>query len=126
MNFYKEELLDHFKNPRNYGELENCDIDSQELNPSCGDNIKIQATVKNETLEKIKFTGKGCVISLATASMLIQDCIGKSLDQVLLLDENYLMNLIGIPLGPNRLKCALLPFMALKNGILQYKAKKGI
>lgn len=124
MDFYKEELLDHYKNPKNNKTMENPEIDSLENNPSCGDSIRIQASVINDKLNVIMFTGQGCVISQATASMLTQACVGKTLHEVLHLNSNFILDLIGISLGPNRLKCALLPLQALQNGIKQYLINK--
>lgn len=122
MNFYKKELLDHYKNPRNNKKIENPSVSSQEYIPSCGDSIEMQFIIENNVLLKIAFTGKGCIISQATASMLTQNCIQRSITDLLKYDKTYILNMIGIELGPNRLKCALLPLFALHKGLEQYKS----
>jgi len=109
--------MDHFRNPRNYGTLEYPDFSSGEYNPSCGDAIAIQGIIKDDRIFKIAFTGKGCVISQAAASMLLEYCIGKTIDEIDAFDAHTMQELLGISLGPVRLKCALLPLHALKKGI---------
>lgn len=117
MNFYKEELLDHFKNPRNNGTLDNANIASGEHNPSCGDSIEIQGIIIDKNLQKVMFTGKGCVISQASASMLTEFCTNKTVDEIKNLDNNFITQLIGISFGPTRIKCALLALVALHKAI---------
>lgn len=123
-NLFQEALLDHYKNPRNAGKLENPDFSSGQANPSCGDSIVIEGRVENGTLADIKFEGKGCVLNQATASMLTEYAKGKTLDEILKLNTNFITDLVGTKLGPNRLRCALLPLQALQNGIKTYKEKK--
>ena len=123
MDLYKEEILDHYKNPRNFGTLNNPNISTGEHIPSYGDSVEIQCIVDNDILCNIAFTGKGCVISQATASMLTQYCKHKNINELLKIDNDFILKMIGIQLGPNRLKCALLPLMALQNGINEYKLK---
>jgi nitrogen fixation NifU-like protein len=117
MDLYKEELLDHYKNPRNYGKLENPNISTGEYIPSCGDSVELECIVKDGILYDIAFTGKGCVISQATASMLTAYAKHKKIDELLAIDNAFILHMIGIQLGPNRLKCALLPLMALQKGL---------
>lgn len=113
--------MDHYRNPRNEGRLESPDFSSGEQNPSCGDHISIEGRIKDGKLVEIGFVGKGCAVSLATASMLTEACKGKSLDYILSLDKDFIEKLIGIQLGPTRLKCALLPLQALLKGVAAYK-----
>jgi len=121
---YQEILLDHYRNPRNAGKLENPDFSSGESNPSCGDSILIEGRVKNGILTDIRFQGQGCVLSQATASILTEQCKGKNIDKICALNKEFILNLIGMQLGPNRLQCALLPLEALQKGITKYKKQK--
>ncbi len=121
MNIYQEELMDHYRNPRNHGRLPHPDFTSGEYNPSCGDSIALEGCVKHNMLAEIAFVGKGCVISQAAASMLTEACKGKPVNDLLALDKDFILTMIGIQLGPTRLKCALLPLQALQGGIINYK-----
>jgi len=123
-DLFQELLLDHYKNPRNNGAFENPDFSCGEANPSCGDSILMQGVVNNGTLTNIRFTGQGCVLNQATASMLTEKIKGKTLNEILALDTAFIEDLVGSKLGPNRLRCALLPLQALQNGIKSYKKKK--
>jgi len=118
---YQERLHDYYKNPRHKGSLINPDFESGTYNPSCGDAILFQGNVQDTLLSAVAFEGKGCVISLATASMLAEHVKGKSLDVILALTTHDIYNLIAIELGPTRLRCALLSLEALQGGIKQYK-----
>lgn len=120
MNIYEKKLIDHYHNPRNNGHLDNPSFSTQEYNPSCGDLVAIQGSINNNKLSKIRFTGKGCIISQACASLLAQECTEKTIDAILTLSDESVQLLLGIPLGPLRLKCALLPLQALQEGIKDY------
>ncbi|CUS80688.1 nitrogen fixation protein NifU [Candidatus Kryptobacter tengchongensis] len=112
-----EILLDHYQNPRNFGHLENPDIVHEEGNPSCGDQIRIEIKLEDNKIADIKFTGKGCTISQASASILTEIVKGKSLDEVKNFSKEDMLNALGIPISPIRLKCALLGLKVLKAGI---------
>lgn len=116
MNIYQEELLDHYENPSNYGTLPNPDVSHEEDNPLCGDRIRIDLGVEDGIIKKVRFSGHGCTISQAAASMLTEEIAGKSLAEVKQLSRDDILEMIGIPLGPVRLKCALLPLKVLKAG----------
>ena len=116
MNIYQEELLDHYENPSNYGTLPNPDISHEEDNPLCGDRIRIDLGIEDGIIKKVRFSGHGCTISLAAASMLTEEIAGKSLAEVKQLSRDDILEMIGIPLGPVRVKCALLPLKVLKAG----------
>ncbi len=120
---YQEELMDHYQHPRHRGILTKSDFDSGQFNPSCGDAVSMQGKIEDDILIAIAFEGKGCVISQATASMLAEFALEKHLDDILLFDTDNLLALIKIPLGPTRLKCALLALHALKEGIKQYQQR---
>ncbi|HZY41031.1 MAG TPA: iron-sulfur cluster assembly scaffold protein, partial [Anaerolineae bacterium] len=92
------------------------DISYEDSNPLCGDKIRINIKLKNNIVEEVKFSGKGCAISQASASMLTDELIGKSLDEIKKMDKQFVLDLLGIPLGPTRIKCALLPLKVIKAG----------
>ncbi len=112
-----EILLDHYQNPRNFGHLENPDIVHEEGNPSCGDQIRIEIKLEDNKIADIKFTGKGCTISQASASILTETVKGKTLEEVKNFSKEDMLNALGIPISPIRLKCALLALKVLKAGI---------
>jgi len=115
---YRDNILDHYKNPRNYGKLENPDISHEEYNPLCGDRLTIQLKIgADNRVEAVKFSGHGCAISQASASMLTEMIEGKSLDEVKAITKEDILDMLGIPIGPVRLKCALLSLKALKVGV---------
>ena len=115
-DLYRDNIIDHYQNPRNYGTLEHPDISYEDSNPVCGDELRIDLQVKDNTVVDARFSGHGCSISQASASMLTEEIIGKSLAEVRQIDKQYLLDLLGIPLGPVRLKCALLSLKVLKAG----------
>ena len=121
MKFYREKLLDHYRHPRNAGQLEAPDFSSEEYNHSCGDQVKIDGRVQNGVVTDIVFVGSGCVISQAAASMIVELAKGKSINEILALDKDFMLKLIGIELGPTRLRCALLPLYALQQGLTSIK-----
>ncbi len=115
-DLYREIIIDHYQHPHNQGTLEDPDITYEDTNPLCGDKIRIDLRVKDGIVEDARFTGKGCAISQASASMLTDEIIGKSLDEVRQMDKQTIFDLLGIPLGPTRVKCALLSLKVLKSG----------
>ena len=115
-DLYRDYILDHFKNPRNYGEIEKPDISYSDSNPLCGDEIRIDMKLEDGMVSDIKFTGKGCAISKASASILTETIMGSSLDEVKKLGRKEMLELLGIPLTPVRVKCALLALKAVKAG----------
>ena len=117
VNIYQERLMEHYKNPKNKKKIENPDFSSGQQNPSCGDRILIEGKLKNGKVIDIGFNGSGCVVSQASASMLLQKSVGKTVVEILKLDKNDILKMIGIPLGPNRIKCALLSLQALQESL---------
>ena len=114
--FYREYILDHYKNPRNYGRLEDPDITHEEDNPLCGDVVGMDFKIKNGVIEDIRFHGRGCAISQASASLLTERLKGIALDQAKKIDKNDVLGELGIQISPARIKCALLPLKVLKVG----------
>ncbi len=121
MKLYKDELIDHYRNPRNYRVLLDFDFSSEVLNPSCGDEIMFQGKVDKGTISDIAFQGKGCVISQATASVLSEYAKTITIEDIGRLSATNILEMIGLELGPTRLRCALLPLEALQQGIEKYK-----
>lgn len=117
MDIYRENILDHYRNPRNYGKVSNPDISQLGDNPLCGDSISIQIRVSRNKLTEIRFTGKGCAISLASASMLCEHIGGMSLVNLRKLSKDDILELIGVALSPTRLKCALLPLITVHKAV---------
>ena len=115
-DLYRDNIIDHYQNPRNYGTLEHPDISYEDSNPVCGDEIRIDLQVQGGKVADARFSGHGCSISQASASMLTEEIIGKTLEEVRQIDKQYLLDMLGIPLGPVRLKCALLSLKVLKAG----------
>ena len=113
---YKENILDHFRHPRNFGELETT-YKHREYNPVCGDDIEIFLIMEDNKVKDIKFTGKGCAISMAAASMLTDHIKNKTLEEIKSLTEENITNLLGIKLGIVRMKCASLSLNALNKAL---------
>jgi len=113
-DLYRQTILDHYQNPRNFGTLEHPDISAEDSNPLCGDEIRIDLQVKDGVIEDVRFSGKGCSISRAAASMLTEEIRGKTLDEVKRIGKDDVLEMLGIELGPVRLKCALLGLGVLK------------
>ncbi|HMQ53065.1 MAG TPA: SUF system NifU family Fe-S cluster assembly protein, partial [Anaerolineae bacterium] len=113
----KENILDHYRNPRNAGRLEDATHTHEENNPLCGDVIRIDLHVNaDNVIDKVAFQGKGCAISQASASMLTEMIEGKTLDEAKQIGKEDILEALGIPIGPTRLKCALLSLKVLKAG----------
>jgi len=117
-DFYREEILEHYTHPHNYGTLDNPDISHEEDNPLCGDRIRfdIQLEEDGQTVKDVRFSAVGCAISKASASMLTDLLIGQTLDEIKSLTNEDVVDELGIELGPVRLKCALLPLKVVKVG----------
>jgi len=117
-DLYREIIIDHYKNPQFRGHLDPNDVHFEDDNPLCGDHIEI--TLRVDPSGKVtdgRFNGKGCAISQASADLLIESIIGKTLDSIKLLKKQDILDLLGIELGPVRLKCALLSLKVLKAGV---------
>jgi len=116
-DFYRENILDHYRNPRNKGRLEHPTHTAEEHNPLCGDVLHIDLLVNNEdVIEEVRFEGEGCAISQASASMLTEMIEGKTLEEAKQVSKEDILEALGIDIGPVRLKCALLSLKVLKAG----------
>ena len=113
---YREVILDHYKNPRGHGVIEDADASAEGLNPLCGDEVTIYVSFEadGDTIEDVKFSGRGCAISQAATSMLTEMVQGRKATEIAALPKDELLEEIGIPLTPIRLKCALLGLGVLK------------
>ena len=114
---YREEILDHYKHPRHRGTLEHPDITYEDANPLCGDHLRMDLMVKDGKVEEVAFSGHGCSISQASASMLCERVAGRPLEEIRAITREDVLEMLGIPLGPVRLKCALLALKTLKAGV---------
>jgi nitrogen fixation NifU-like protein len=108
MSLYQDLILDHYRNPRNQGVLKAPTHSAGAHNPTCGDRLEMQLLVKNGIIADVKFSGSGCAISQASASLLSEFLKGKSLEEARTFGKDNLLALLGVTLSPNRLKCALL------------------
>ncbi len=120
-DLYRELILDHYKNPRNHGELDPADGKAQGHNPLCGDEVEVTVNFDQDAIGEIRFKGRGCAISLAATSMLTDLVKGLTASEAAALDKQELLDEIGIPLTPVRLKCAILGLGVLK--VALHKAK---
>lgn len=120
-DIYREIILDHYRNPRNKGKLPDADVSIHDSNPLCGDEIDIHLKVDGDKIKDVKFEGRGCAISQASASMLTEMVMGKPLTSVRDLSKEDILENIGLTsLGPARIKCALLSLKVLKLGMVKY------
>ncbi len=116
-NLARENLLDHFENPRNKGVLAQADRAHKLANPICGDQVSLTLAITAETISQIMFEGRGCVISQAAASMLTEAVQGMSLTEACAMDGQMVLDMIGVPLSATRVKCALLSLETLKRAL---------
>ena len=114
---YRENILEHYKHPRNRGTLEHPDISYEDSNPLCGDVLRMDFKLKDGRIEQVRFSGHGCSISQASASMLCERVEGMALDEAKKIGRDDVLEMLGIELGPVRLKCALLALKTVKAGV---------
>jgi nitrogen fixation protein NifU and related proteins len=111
---YREVILDHYRNPRGHGVLEHADAEAEGQNPPCGDEVSISVAFDGDTISDVRFEGRGCAISQAATSMLTELVVGRDAGEVARMPKEELLDEIGIPLTPVRLKCAILGLGVLK------------
>jgi nitrogen fixation NifU-like protein len=114
---FREHILEHYQHPRCHGTLDDATVSVEDTNPLCGDRIRMDLKIDHGRIEKVRFSGTGCSISQASASMLCEAVEGKTVDEVRAVGRDQVLEMIGIDLGPVRLKCALLALKTLKTGV---------
>ncbi len=122
-DMYRQQILDHYKNPRNYGELEDPTFSHVGENPMCGDEIRMDVNLADdgETIEQVAFTGDGCAISQAAASMLSSELQGKTVEELLEMDRDDIVDMLGVDISPMRVKCAVLAEKVAQDGAEIYQ-----
>lgn len=126
MDMYAEIILDHYRNPQHYGKLESATTTAYDVNPLCGDKLEISLRVKNDgVVEDAQFTGEGCAISQASASMLLDEIIGKPLNEVLKIENQHVYDMLGVTLTAARVKCALLSLVVVKKALITSHVSDG-
>lgn len=115
---YRDYILEHYKEPHHFGELENPDLTAHDVNPLCGDELGVHLKVdESGTITDLAFHGKGCAISQASASIASDELIGMKVDDVAKLDAEWLIDLLGIDISPTRRKCALLNLKVMRGAV---------
>lgn len=119
-DLYRDEILEHYRNPHNFGTLDEPDAVSEGANPLCGDRITLMLGISEAgTIEEVAFTGRGCAISQASASMLTDEIKGRQLDEISRLGRDDVLESLGIEISPARLKCALLSLQTLRSALVE-------
>jgi nitrogen fixation protein NifU and related proteins len=116
-SLYREIILEHWQHPQNFGVIKNADFDIKEKNPLCGDEIRLTGKIENGKLTRIAFSGEGCAISRASASLFTEEIKGKDLEKIKKIKGEDVLELLGIELTPARIKCALLVYQTLQKGL---------
>lgn len=118
MDLYADQILDHYKHPRNATLIDGATIEHEEVNLSCGDNVRVQLAIENKVIRNIGWHGEGCAISQAGMSLLSEKVIGMTVADTLALRKDDILALLGVPVSERRLKCALLGFHTIRNTLL--------
>jgi nitrogen fixation NifU-like protein len=117
-DFYRDYILDHYRSPRNFGTLEQADVTAEDVNPLCGDQIRVELKLEDGKISDVRFSGKGCAISQASTSMLLETVKGMNLTDVAQLPKDAVLENVGIGISPTRMKCAMLGLRVLKSAAI--------
>jgi nitrogen fixation NifU-like protein len=117
-DFYRDYILDHYRNPRNFGHLDRADARASDINPLCGDAIEMELRIDGDRVADVRFSGKGCAISQASASMLTEAIKGMKVEDVARLSKESVLENVGIGISPTRMKCAMLGLRVLKSAAI--------
>ena len=115
---YREYILDHYRNPRNYGKLDHPDAHAEDSNPLCGDQVSMDLQIAGDHVTEVRFRGRGCAISQASASMLTEMIEGRTVEEIIQLGKDDILETLGIPISPARTKWAFLPLRVLHRGLV--------
>lgn len=118
-DLYREQILDHYGNPRNEGTLDAPDISNERDNPVCGDVIRLDIELQDGRVSEARFSGQGCVISIAAASMFTEEIQGKSIEELKALQDEDVLDMLGVDLGVSRANCGLLPLRVLQEALAE-------
>jgi len=124
LDIYQENILDHYETPRNFSKLKEKDVEAHDSNPLCGDRFDIELKFEKGKVKEVGFSGHGCAISTASASMLSEKIKGKPIEEIKMLDKDDVLDLLGVELSHVRIKCAMLPLKIIKLGVYSFLDKK--
>lgn len=117
MDLYADNILDHFRSPRGKQSVSQPSVTHEEKNLSCGDGVKLSLKIEDDKITEIGWDGTGCAISQAAMSMLSEELIGKTLTEIRAISPQYMLDILGVPIGPRRMKCAMLGLHTVKNAL---------